>query len=117
MAKLSMYRGDYREMTATVATSLDPDAEVHFGVKTEENIDPSNPSDSDALFTIDCTSADAVDNGDGTTTYTIVIDETKTEGKEPGDYFAEIEYISGAGRHTTYPRMNFTLIGDINQRD
>lgn len=115
--KISMYRGDYREITATVGTSLDPDAELHFGVKLEENVDPVNLSDSNALFTVNCTAADAVDNGNNTTTYTVVIDESKTEGKTPGDYIAEVEYIDGTGKHTTYPSMEFTLTGDVNQRD
>lgn len=115
--KLQMYRGDYRELTATVDTSLDASARLHFGVKPKNLINPIDAPDANAIFTVDCTSANAVDNGNGTTTYTIVIDGSKTTGKTPGDYTAEVEYIDGSGKHTTYPRMDFQLLGDVNQRN
>lgn len=116
MAKLSMYRGDYREYTATVTDTYSVDAEVHFAVKAKDVIPTVDATDSDALFTVDATSSNAVNNGDGTVTYTIIIDESKTAGKTPGKYVAEIEYIDGAGHRTTYDQLDFTLKGDVNQR-
>lgn len=114
--KIEMYRGDYREITATVDTTLDAAARLHFGVKSKGLVSPSDSTDANAVFTVDCTNANAVDNGNGTTTYTIVVDGTKTTGKTPGEYVAEIEYIDGTGKHTTYPSMTFILLGDVNQR-
>lgn len=114
--KLEMVRGDYRQITATVTDTYSSLAEVHFAVKTRANVDPVDLSDATALFTIDVTDANAVDNGDGTVTYTIIIDKTKTEGKTPGKYVAEIEYIDANGRSTTFEQMDFILRGDVNQR-
>lgn len=115
--KIQMYRGDYRELKATVDTTLDLAAQLHFGVKPKNLVNPVDLSDTNAIFVVNCTSTDATDNGNGTTTYTVVIDESKTEGKTPGDYLAEVEYIDGSGKHTTYPQMDFQLLGDVNQRN
>lgn len=114
--KLEMFRGDYREIGVTVTTTYNAAAEVHFAVKTRPNVDPADLTDATAIFTVDATSANAVDNGNGTVTYTVAIDKTKTEGKTPGKYVAEVEYIDAAGRSTTYEQMDFTLKGDVNQR-
>ena len=114
--KLQMYRGDYREIKATVDTTLDLAAQLHFGVKPKNLVDPVDLTDANAIFYVDCTNANAVDNGNGTTTYTIIIDAVKTTGKTPGKYVAEVEYIDGTGKHTTYPNMEFDLLGDVNQR-
>jgi hypothetical protein len=116
MAKLEMYRGDYREYTATVTDTYDAAAEVHFAVKAKGDVDSVDASDQAALFTVDADSTNAVDNGDGTVTYTVVIDEAKTTGKTPGKYKAEIEYVDGDGHKTTYDQLDFILKGDINQR-
>lgn len=114
--KLEMFRGDYRELTATVTDTFNISSEVHFAVKTKANVDPVDLTDSDAIFTVDATNADAVDNGNGTVTYTIIITKAKTESKTPGVYVAEVEYINSLGRSVTYEHMQFTLKGDINQR-
>lgn len=114
--KIEMYRGDYREITATIDTPLDAAAALHFGVKPKNLVAPVDLTDMNAIFLVNCTNANAVDNGDGTTTYTIVIDGAKTIGKTPGKYVAEVEYIDGSGNHTTYPSMEFDLLGDVNQR-
>lgn len=116
MAKLTMYRGDYREYTATITDTYSPAAEVHFAVKSEADIDTVNDTDGNALFTVDATSDNAVDNGDGTVTYTIIIDKNKTKSLTPGDYKAEIEYVDADGKSTTYSQLDFILKGDINQR-
>lgn len=116
MSKLKMYRGDYREYTATVTDTYSAAARVQFAVKSCEDVAPADPTDSDALFTIDADSSNAIDNGDGTVTYTIIIDGTKTAGKQPGNYVAEIEYVDADGHHTTYDQIDFILLGDVNQR-
>lgn len=114
--KLEMFRGDYREYTATVTDTFNVASEVHFAVKTKANIPTVDLTDSDALFTVDATNTNAVNNGDGTVTYTIVIPKASTEGKTPGTYVAEIEYVNAAGRSTTFDQLEFLLKGDVNQR-
>lgn len=114
--KLEMFRGDYRQITATVTDTFNVASKVHFAVKTKANIDVVDLTDSDAVFTVDATNANAVDNGNGTVTYTIIIDKTKTESKVPGNYVAEVEYINSLGRSVTYEQMDFKLKGDLNQR-
>lgn len=116
MAKLTMYRSDYREYTVTVTDTYSALAEVHFAVKAKDVIDTVDATDSTALFTVDATSANAVNNGDGTVTYTVIILKTKTEGKTPGKYKAEIEYVDGNGHSTTFEQIDFVLLADINQR-
>lgn len=116
MAKITMYRGDYREYTATVTDTYDTEAEVHFAVKPAEVVDSVDETDSSALFKVDVTNTNAVDNGDGTVTYTIKIDKELTRLLTPGKYKAEIEYVNGLGQSTTYEQLDFILKADINQR-
>lgn len=116
MAKLEMFRGDYREYTATVTDTYSAAAEVHFAVKPKASVDSVDATDATALFTVDATSANAVNNGDGTVTYTVIITEELTADLTPGKYKAEIEYIDGDGHRTTYDQLDFVLKGDINQR-
>lgn len=114
--KLEMFRGDYREYAATVTDTFNVASKIHFAVKTKALVDTVNLTDSNAVFTVDATNANAVDNGNGTVTYTIAIPKASTEGKTPGTYVAEIEYVNSLGRSTTYSQIEFLLKGDINQR-
>lgn len=116
MAKLEMYRGDYREFTVKVTDAKNVNSKVHFAVKPLSDVDTVDQTDALALFTATATDTEATDNGDGTVSYKVVLDGNLTNGKEPGKYKAEVEYVNGSGRRTTYPHLDFVLKGDINQR-
>jgi hypothetical protein len=116
MAKYEMYRGDYRVLNVTVPEPKNVNAKVHFAVKSSTDVDAVDLTDGTALFTITADSTVAIDNGDGTTTYPIIIDGTKTAGKTPGKYKAEVEYINALSQSSTFPHIDYVLKGDINQR-
>lgn len=116
MAKLSMYRGDYRQLTVTVTDTKSDTAAMKFAVKSNGIIGTVDSSDSNAIFTVDASGTDSVDNGDGTLTFTLIISEDKTAGKTPGKYLAEIEYADSEGHKSTYDQLEFVLKADINQR-
>lgn len=111
-----MYRGDYRELSATVSDSYNAASRLLFAVKAEADVPVVNASDSNAIFTVDVSGSQAIDNGNGTITFPIIIIPTKTDTKTPGDYYAQVRYIDATGHPTSYDPFEFTIEGDLNQR-
>lgn len=111
-----MYRGDYRELYATVTDNYSASAKMYFAVKDQATIDNINASDTDAIFTVDVLGSAAANNGDGTVTYTIKIDPSLTNTKTPGDYYGQCRYVDAAGRPTSYEPFEFEILPDYNQR-
>lgn len=115
--RLEMFRGDYRELEVVVDQPHHADAELHFGAKLRKDIGVIDSTDTNAVIKIDAVGAtDSVDNGDGTTTFTLKFTEADTTGKTPGTYVGEIEYIDYDGRPATADQFDFILKGDVNQR-
>lgn len=110
------YRGDKRQFTVTVTTALDVAAKVFFAAKDLEDIDTVDALDANAVVKKTLTNANAVDNGDGTVTYTGTITAADIASVTPGTYRAEIAYQNGSGDQTTYPPFDYVIHPDINQR-
>lgn len=111
-----MYRGDYRELTATITDSYNAGSRLLFAVKAEADAGPVNANDSNAVFTVDLTGDKAIDNGNGTITFTIPITTDKTDKSLPGDYEAQLRYINANNKATSYEPFSFTIEADYNQR-
>lgn len=116
MPLFEQFRGDQKEFTVTVHTEYDADARVLFAVKLPSEIVPEDVTDASAVIKIDATSADAVDNGDGTVTYTFVITPDLIDDVAIGQYKAEVSYVNGDDIPVTFEHFDYLLKADINQR-
>lgn len=116
MKAYKQYRGDYRTITARVTDTLNVASKLHFAVKPPEKIQATDATDANAVIKKDYTGANAVDNGDGTITFTIELNPPDTLNVAPGVYRGECQYINAAGKPSTYDSFDFILEADINQR-
>lgn len=110
----TMFRGDDRELPIIVAQPYHASAKIQFAAKLDEKIEPEDNTDANAVVQKDITTS--VDNGDGRTKFVLVLAAADTKDKPPGEYVAEIEYVSATGKHTTAEQFILIIEGDVNQR-
>ena len=77
-------------------------------------MEPEDNTDNNAVVKKDITTSSATT--DGRTLFTLVLTAADTKDKTPGEYVAEIEYVSAAGKHTTAEQFILIIEGDVNQR-
>lgn len=118
MATYTMFRGDYKEFTITLPkSSYQTGSIIHFCVK--KALDNAN-NDSAAVFTIDLTDANIIQNTSESVVYKVIITKALTntyqfEG-DTANLIAEVEFNAPGDKPTTFPQFEFLILKDANRR-
>lgn len=118
MASTGIYRGDSDTFTLSIPLTIwSPGGKFFFALKNKGDIATVDLTDSNAILkkTYDDSFITATTSTD--TVYTLKLLPADTQGKTPGKFIAEFQWVSADGTMVkTFAQFKYEIKADINQR-